>query len=97
MREGIGRIIFPPMPRRLRKTFCRPFTPRVALQNQIWRDFEKFVSKLSPMDSLPRTFISEERVTTSKASAPEMTVLPLTPHPSTTARVWKKPVDGFIE
>ena len=57
--EGIGRIIFPPMPRRLRKTCCIPFTPRVALPNPIWRAVEKFGSKCSPMDALPSTFIRE--------------------------------------
>jgi len=31
------------------------------------------------------------------AAPPEMAGVPLTPHPSTTARFWKTPVYGFIE
>src|SRR6266446_3472693 len=57
MISGIVFIIFPPMPRLWPTTFCIPLKQRVALPNPIWIGLEKFVSKFSTMDPLPRMFI----------------------------------------
>jgi len=42
------------MPRLLPTTFCIHLRQRVALPNPIWIGLEKFVSKFSPIASLPK-------------------------------------------